>query len=398
MAVTVPCTCGAKLELPPLDDVGDERVLLCPKCRLRTRVARRADGKIDAARLPRPEVAVRCPCGAAFVAVPPDEGGTVRCPTCGQAFDVKKETRPAAAPTPRPAPAPAPKPAAAARPVISPKPVAAVAGPAPAAPSGPAPIVGVSALLGRNQDRAAWHGAERVACVADGLTTSPRSAEAADVVCREAPKLFAGADPAEGLRALAARLLALRAEILVRPLGADELAAASGDAKAAGAARMTAYQTTAAAFKVEDRGRERRVGFITCGGSAVLVLEAGGAAVVSGLHGTREDGAPVGASGKGPAHVTFPPRPAGTFCLPEGVSRAEAGSTTVATSSWVVAGSDGFFCAFTGSRELLAWLETNRRTLGDATKRAALLADLHTRLEAIAGADDDIAFVALPPA
>ncbi len=390
MPVTVPCTCGERLDLPPLEDAGDERVLLCSRCRRRTRVVRRPDGKIEAARLPRPEVAVRCPCGAAFVAVPPDEGGIVSCPTCGRAFDVKKEVRPAAAPAPARAPAPAPAPV--------PAPAPARASPPPAAT--PEPLVGVSALVGRNQDRAAWHLAAGVGCVADGLTTSPRSAEAALAVCREAPKLFAGADPGEGLRALAARLLALRAELLVQPLGADELAAASGDAKAAGAARMTAYQTTAAAFKVEGRGRERRVAFVTCGGSAVLVVHAGGVAAVSGLAGTPEGagtgpGAP--AAPGGPSHVAFPPRPAGTFCLPDAVARAEAGSAAAPASSWIVAGTDGFFCAFTGSRELLAWLETNRRDLGDAARRASLLASLHVRLEALAGADDDIAFVAMPP-
>ena len=87
------CECGASLDVPALDPAGGERILFCVRCRGRTRVERRPDGRVAATRLARPEVDVRCSCGLTFKAYPPDTGGVVRCEACGREFVVRKEKK-----------------------------------------------------------------------------------------------------------------------------------------------------------------------------------------------------------------------------------------------------------------------------------------------------------------
>jgi hypothetical protein len=346
----VACRCGAQIDAPALEtDV--ERVVLCDRCRTRTRLVRRADGKVHATRLAPPEARVRCGCGESFLAVAPDAGGTVRCPRCGRAFELRREVRQAG-------------------------------------------FTGVAAAPGRNQDRAAWHAASGVGCVADGVTASPRSAEAAELACRQAPSLFEGPGGPEGaLRAISGQLLTLRAALVARPLTAGEVAAAGGDARQAAAARLAAYQTTLAAFRVgpaREAGRVRALDLVVCGDSGVVAVGPEGAPVAAGVR--TEPDAPAG------GHVLFPPRTGGTHCLPDSVPAAEWRRTEVAAAAWIVAGTDGFFGAFAGSRELLAWLERGRPALASPEGRPALLAALHAKLEAARGGDDDIAFVIVPPA
>jgi hypothetical protein len=343
----VACGCGAHLDLPALEP-GVERILLCQECETRTRVVRESGGKIRAVRLARPEVAVTCPCGERFRAAPPDAGGVVQCPRCGRAFDVRKETRPAP----------------------------------------PQAFVGVAAAAGRNQDRAAWHAGAATGAVADGVTSSPGAAEAAELVCREAPVLFRGASPDAGLRALAGELLALRAALVAKPLGAGEIAAAGGEERAAAVARMAAYQTTLAAFRIAAVGGARELACVACGDSGIVAVHGGGALAALGLRTEPRAGT---------KHLAFPPRSGGTYCLPEGVAGAEARRLELPPGAWVVAGTDGFFGGFAGSEELLAWLERNRKDLALAAGRPALLAERHARLEELAGGDDDIAFVIAPP-
>src|SRR4051812_5372632 len=154
---TLNCKCGVPLALPAVE-AGAERLLLCPGCGARTRLQRDATGRLVATRLAAPVVRAKCPCGASFEAVAPDAGGHVQCPSCGKTFVVRKQRR-----------------------------TALLSGGA-ASPFGV--YTGVSGAPGRDQDRAAWHPGACVGAVADGVTTSPRSAVAAEVVCREAPALF----------------------------------------------------------------------------------------------------------------------------------------------------------------------------------------------------------------
>lgn len=344
----VACRCGAHLDLPALD-AGVERVLLCGECETRTKVVRAADGKIHAMRLARPEIDVRCACGERFRAVPPDAGGVVRCPRCGRGFDVRKETK------------------------VAP----------------PVAFVGVAASPGRNQDRAAWHAEEAVGAVADGVTSSPFAADAAELCCRQAPAIFQAAGIDAGLRALAGQLLSLRAALVARPLGDGELAAAGGDAKQAATARMAAYQTTLAAFRIEPRGERRDLSYAACGDSGIVALGDTGVFARAGM---RSEPEPAG------AHVLFPPRSGGTYCLPEGAVGVESRRLEVPASAWIVAATDGFFGSFAGSRELLEWLSRNRKDLASPAGRPALLAERHARLEERTNGDDDIAFVIVQPA
>ncbi|MBM4030175.1 MAG: protein phosphatase 2C domain-containing protein [Planctomycetes bacterium] len=66
-----------------------------------------------------------------------------------------------------------------------------------------------------------------------------------------------------------------------------------------------------------------------------------------------------------------------------------------ADSHFVLA-SDGFYGAFDGPAELLAWLRQNEARLIDAEERDKALHDLHVRLQAKSG-DDDISFVWVRP-
>jgi hypothetical protein len=62
----------------------------------------------------------------------------------------------------------------------------------------------------KDQDRAAWHAHARVAAVADGVTTSPSSARAANIATEFAAIMF-GADSRARFHSLCDLLLAYRA-------------------------------------------------------------------------------------------------------------------------------------------------------------------------------------------
>ncbi len=129
----------------------------------------------------------------------------------------------------------------------------------------------------KDQDRVAWYPDEAVACLCDGLTSSPRAADAAELVVAKARSLFYGSD--NPVATLTQSLFAMRAQAGAESIQVDPALPEPVRTFVLEAARETllhSHQTTlvAAAFA---RGIDRiDVRLVTCGDSALLAYSPDG--------------------------------------------------------------------------------------------------------------------------
>lgn len=129
----------------------------------------------------------------------------------------------------------------------------------------------------KDQDRVAWYPDEGVACLCDGLTSSPRAADAADFVVTNARSIFDGSE--EPVIALSRELLALRAEANGISIQVDSELPEPVRTFVLEAAREKmrhSHQTTmvAASFAGDDDGVHLRLA--VCGDSSLLAYAADG--------------------------------------------------------------------------------------------------------------------------
>ncbi|GEM_PF-1824283 len=135
----------------------------------------------------------------------------------------------------------------------------------------------------KNQDRARWFARARVACVCDGLTSSPFSAQSAELVMAFAPALFGG-DVEDRLRALCDVLVTRRGEATDSKAEFSSSASEPMRALLNDVARekmAASFQTTIAAANFILTGEAVRVTVIHCGDSAFLAFAPNGELLLS---------------------------------------------------------------------------------------------------------------------
>lgn len=209
----------------------------------------------------------------------------------------------------------------------------------------------------KDQDRARWHDADRVACVCDGLTTSPYADRAASYVVDRAPTLFAGTG---ALGRMAKHLRAMRRRASQRPVSIESTVPANLLEDIVRSQMQHAYQTTLVAFRV---GQDGEASWIRVGDSDLLVVDSNGDhRIFTGE--ARADG------GR-------------TLALPDHHRRAETGRFVVGDGWLVVIGSDGFFSSL-DQEEVPGWCRHGWDHVD--------LERLHERLRQTGG-DDDISAV-----
>jgi serine/threonine protein phosphatase PrpC len=137
----------------------------------------------------------------------------------------------------------------------------------------------------KNQDRACYYSAAGVACVCDGVTSSPRAAEAAQLAAEFSPGLFGG-DIRERLASLAGILVAHRLDAQRAPIRipAGTLPAIEPALREAARQRLkSAYQTTLVAAWLTPADCCVAAQIVVCGDSAMFVFSPQGELLTSTL-------------------------------------------------------------------------------------------------------------------
>ena len=130
----------------------------------------------------------------------------------------------------------------------------------------------------KDQDRARWFSATRIAAVCDGLTSSPYSDQAAQLAVSLSPQLFGG-EPAERMCALSDLLIAERLEAQLRPVKVPGHVSAGMRAMLQETAQhclASAFQTTLVATAFMPIGTQTSVSIVRCGDSAFLAFTPAG--------------------------------------------------------------------------------------------------------------------------
>lgn len=141
-------------------------------------------------------------------------------------------------------------------------------------------VVSPSACGGeeKNQDRARWFPASQVASLGDGVTSSPRAAEAAQLAVDLSPTLFMG-NTSERLGGLCDLLLTHRLEELNDPLALPRGGSPQMHEMLAEVARdcmASAFQTTLVAAAFATAGDASVVDLVRCGDSAFFAFSPAG--------------------------------------------------------------------------------------------------------------------------
>jgi len=252
----------------------------------------------------------------------------------------------------------------------------------------------------KDQDRArVIPGEDVIACVCDGVTTSPHAAAAAETIAASARGIVGDGRQGrsdQALRRAAERLLWLRGEATRRHADASTAPADTAEAWLAQAAHeqlLHSYQTTMVAVAVGRRRGGLTVEYARCGDSELLVFDRDGSL----LYASCPTTVPPGATGAGPrpgiasaGAERFGSRSTRTDVLPDDIDRTQRGRRLTPQGARVVIASDGFVGSFPGPGEMHRWLDDFIAL--SRTARDAALSELHERLRARAG-DDDISFV-----
>ncbi|MFC1764992.1 protein phosphatase 2C domain-containing protein [Planctomycetota bacterium] len=138
----------------------------------------------------------------------------------------------------------------------------------------------------KDQDRARWYGPGRVACVCDGVTSSPHSQKAAEIATTLAPILF-NDNPKDNLKRLSDLLMALRQECetdteINLPAGVPEsMRQILG--KAMLSKRAISYQTTLVAVQLIQENQTALTRVLKCGDSGLFAFLPQGELLMSSL-------------------------------------------------------------------------------------------------------------------
>mgnify|MGYP001023303566 FL=1 len=137
----------------------------------------------------------------------------------------------------------------------------------------------------KDQDRARFFEPGLVGIVCDGVTSSPRSGKAAELVTSFAPILFEG-NAREKLRTICDLLLAYRKEFQSTCLAVPENMPEAMQTMLRDVLRekqATSYQTTMVALRLRPSGSDVGVDILRCGDSAILAFSDDGELLYSSL-------------------------------------------------------------------------------------------------------------------
>jgi len=138
----------------------------------------------------------------------------------------------------------------------------------------------------KNQDRARFFGPDQVACVCDGVTTSPRAAEAAELITSLAPALFQG-NTRERMGMACDLLMSRRIQFQAT---CPSLAEGMSEAMQAMLRQVLrknqaiSFQTTMVAVKVRADTAKVIIDLLRCGDSAFFAFSGDGELLNSSLH------------------------------------------------------------------------------------------------------------------
>lgn len=137
----------------------------------------------------------------------------------------------------------------------------------------------------KDQDRARFFGPGLIGCVCDGVTSSPRSEIAAELVTSYAPILFDGS-VGESLRTICDLLMAHREEFQTTQPGLPADMPEAMQAMLRGilrAKQAISHQTTISAIRLRRGGSDVGIDMVRCGDSAVLAFSSDGELLYSSL-------------------------------------------------------------------------------------------------------------------
>lgn len=242
----------------------------------------------------------------------------------------------------------------------------------------------------KDQDRAAVVGRDDIvgALVADGVTSSPRSAQGAEFVASLASELVSD-NPEQFLEQAAIGLQALRAEAQTQPITVDPAIPEqmrSMVMQAATEKLRRSHQTTLVALRAQADANVLSIRLAQCGDSVFLAYSRQGKLLYS-TAGVRRS-----ATGDlGNARLEFVPGGSVTAVFPDHASETFLwqGAITVPLDSLLVLASDGVTGAFEGPSTLWEWF-----SWADSQGATAASADIHARLAARKG-DDDVSLIVL---
>jgi len=245
----------------------------------------------------------------------------------------------------------------------------------------------------KDQDRLAWYPEDRVACLCDGLTSSPRAADAAEFVVANARTIFDGSE--NPVATLSQSLLAMRAEASEISIQVDNGLPEPVRTFVLEAARekmLHSYQTTlvAAAFACDSDGVHLRL--VTCGDSSLLAYAPDGGLLFASV--------PV-LGDPDTQDRRFAQASAVTDALPEAAMEARFWESPAFPADTVfLLTSDGLTQAFDTPRALFDWFVGAYRESPSATllspspEPVVALRAAHDLLKARSG-DDDVTCLAI---
>lgn len=158
----------------------------------------------------------------------------------------------------------------------------------------------------KNQDRARWYGSTQIACVCDGVSSSPFSAEAAEYLTMAIPPVFCS-DINKRLEMAADILLKQRIELCAN------MPVIQGEKYTLGMQQMlldvvrqkntSSFQTTLIAIRISGSRDSVIVDLIKCGDSAFFAFSKDGALLSSSLQFSSQLSVPIPAQ----KHIIFGP-------------------------------------------------------------------------------------------
>ncbi len=233
----------------------------------------------------------------------------------------------------------------------------------------------------KNQDRALFSKKHSVATVCDGVSSSPYSAEAAELVTQVSPLLFK--DNRDYRLSMLCDLLTLRRDEVCKEkenqkVKSSESLLGNWMSEIVKEQLKSAFQTTLISASFKKFTKTIEVEILRCGDSKFVALSPQGSL----LYSTPE------------WELNGETRSTATQVLPDhfhsGLWKHER--KIFPKNSNIILGSDGFFDAFKSPLELHYWLKRHKTGLTQKKSNQKIMSNLHKRLEQVAH-DDDISFI-----